>query len=171
MVPNWRFGSGSGLELNWNLPNRFYHIIKPNAAEPAVFWPVPQFRQLRSLALIKYLSCDRITKWYIGKTYNFKYTVDSHCPIFDPITIPYVVSKKTPFSVLFHINSTNSYQISIWRVWGERPSTTASFTYVSYSDTLTTQILNWSQRSEFTKLRLHCIIHPAKKLWVYVLSG
>jgi len=60
-VPNWRFGSGSGLEPNWNRCNGFYPIKKPNRTEPAVFWPVPHFRKLSALAPIKYLSCDRIT--------------------------------------------------------------------------------------------------------------
>jgi hypothetical protein len=27
-VPNWRFGSGYGLEPNWNCGNVFYHIKK-----------------------------------------------------------------------------------------------------------------------------------------------
>jgi len=60
-VPNWRFGSGSGLESNWNSCNGFYHIKKPNRTKPAVFWAIPDFRKHRSLAPIKYLSCDHIT--------------------------------------------------------------------------------------------------------------
>jgi len=34
----------------------------------------------------------------------------------------------------------------------ERASKTASFTYISYCDTITTQILNWSQSSESVKM-------------------
>jgi len=59
-VPNWRFGSGSGLEPNWNRCNGFYPIKKPNRTEPVVFWPVPHFRIHTTLGPIKYLSCDCI---------------------------------------------------------------------------------------------------------------
>jgi len=35
---------------------------------------------------------------------------------------------------------------------GDSASKTASSTYISYCDTITTQILNWSQRAQFTKM-------------------
>jgi len=35
---------------------------------------------------------------------------------------------------------------------GESASKTASFTYRLYCDTISTQILNWSQRSDFAKM-------------------
>jgi len=34
---------------------------------------------------------------------------------------------------------------------GETTSKTASFTYISYCDTITTQLLNWSESSEIAK--------------------
>jgi hypothetical protein len=107
-VPNWRFGSGSGLEPNWNRCNGFHPIKKPNRTEPAVFWPVPPCRKLRTLAPIKYLSCDRITIWYIRKRCSFRCSFTSCSPIGDPITIRGVASKKVYFWALFHCNSTNS---------------------------------------------------------------
>jgi len=54
---------------------------------------------------------------------------------------------------------------------GERLPETASFTYISYCDMITTQILNWSESSEYTKMRLCCGMNRAKKPWVYVRSG
>jgi len=64
-VPNWRFGCGSVLEPNWNHWNGFYPIKIPNRTKPAVFWPVPHFCKLSTLAPTWYLCCDRITIWYI----------------------------------------------------------------------------------------------------------
>jgi len=49
-------GSESGLAPNWNSGNGFYNIKKLNCTEPASLWPVLQFRQLRTLAAIKYFS-------------------------------------------------------------------------------------------------------------------
>jgi len=60
-VPNPFFGSGYGLQPNWNHCNGFYPMKKPNGTEPVVFWLVPQFGQLRHLAPIQYLSFDAIT--------------------------------------------------------------------------------------------------------------
>jgi hypothetical protein len=42
-VPNWQFGSGSGLEHNWICSNELYAIKKPNHTEPTIFWTVPYF--------------------------------------------------------------------------------------------------------------------------------
>jgi len=170
-VPNWRFGSGSGLEPNWNRCNGFYPIKKPNRTEPAVFWAVPHFRKLRSLAPIKFLSFDRITIWYIRKRSSFRCSFTTWSPIWDPITIRWVASTDAKFSALFDNNSMNSDRIANWRMGGERPSKTASFAYISYCDTITTQILNWGQNTEFAKMRLCSMINPAKKPWVYVRSG
>jgi len=47
----------------------------------------------------------------------------------------------------------NSDRIANGRIGGERALTTASFTYISYCDRISTQILNWSQGSEFAKIR------------------
>ena len=170
-VPKWRFGSGSGLEPNWNRCNGFYPIKKPIRSEPAVFWPVPHCRKLTTLAPIKYLSSDRITIWYIRKRCSFWCSFTTHSPICDPITIHCVTLKNAQFLAQFHSNSTNSDLITNWRMGGERASRTASFTYISYCDTIRTQILNWSQSSEFAKMKLCSRIIPAKKPRVYVRSG
>jgi len=170
-VPNWRFGSGSGLEPNLNRCNGCYPIKKPNRMEPAVFWPVPHFHKLSALAPIKYLSCDCITIWYIHNWYSVRCSFTSHSPICDTISICCVASKNDLFSALLHSNSTNSDHIANWRTGGERASKTASFMYISYCDTITTQILDWSQSSEFTKLRLCCMINPAKTEWFSFLDG
>jgi len=124
-VPNWRFGSGSGLEPNWNRCNRLYPIKKPNHTKHAVFWLVPQFRKPRTLASIKYLSCDHITILYIRKRCSFTCSFTSHSPICDPITICWVALKNGFFLALFHSNSTNSNRIAYWRMGGERACKTA----------------------------------------------
>jgi len=71
----------------------------------------------------------------------------------------------------FVADAINSDQIANWRMGGESASKTASFRYISYSDTITTQILNWSQSSEFAKMRLCSKLNLAKKQRVYVRSG
>jgi len=53
----------------------------------------------------------------------------------------------------------------------ETASEAVSFMYISYCYTITTQTLNWRQRTEFPKMRLGYTINPAKKPWVYVWSG
>jgi hypothetical protein len=65
----------------------------------------------------------------------------------------------------------NSDRVANWGMRGERAPKTASLTYKSYCDTITTEILNWNQSSEFAKMRLCCMIYPAKKPRVYVRSG
>ena len=170
-VPNWRLSYGSGLEPKWNCCNRFYPIKEPNRTEPAVFWAVPHFHRLRTLAPIKYLSCDCITIWSICKRCRFSCSFTSHSPICDPITIHWVASKNAQFSALLHSNSTSSNWIANWRMGGERASITASCTYISYCDTMTTQILNWSESSEFPKMRLCSVINAAKKPQIHVRSG
>jgi len=54
---------------------------------------------------------------------------------------------------MFGSNPTNTDRIANRRKGGESPCRSASFTYISYCDTFTTQILIRSQRSEFAKLR------------------
>ena len=170
-VPHWRFSSGSGLEPNFNHCNGFYHMKQSNRTEPTVFWLVPHLCKLRTLPVIKYLSCDCITIWYLHKRCCFGCPITSHYPICNPITIRWVTSKNAYFSAIFHSISTDSDRITYWRIGGERTSKTASFMYRSYCDIITTQILNWSQSSEFTKMRLCCLIDPAKNPWVYVRSS
>jgi len=93
-VRNWWFGFGSGLEPNWNSCNGFHPIKQPNHTEPASFWPVLHFRKLRTLAPIKYLSCNRITIWYIRKGCSFINSFTTRSPNCDPITIRGVASKN-----------------------------------------------------------------------------
>jgi len=64
----------------------------------------------------------------------------------------------------------NSDRIANWRMGGEKACKTATFTYISYCDRITIQILNFSQSSEFVKLRLCCMINLVKKPSVYVRS-
>jgi len=114
-VLNWWFSSGSVLEPNWNRCSRFYHIKKLNCTEPVVFQPVPQFRKVRTLPPIKYLSCDLITIRYICQTCSFSSTFTSHSPIKNRIIIRWVTSKNSQFSALFHTNSTDSNWITNWQ--------------------------------------------------------
>jgi len=53
---------------------------------------------------------------------------------------------------IFQSDAMNSDWIANWRMGGERASKTASFTYISYCDTIRTQILNWSQSCEFATM-------------------
>jgi hypothetical protein len=92
-VPNWRLSSKSGLAANWNHCNGFYLIMKPSRTKLGVFKVVPQCHKLRCLAPIKYLSCNRITIWYICITWSFRCFFTYHSPICNPITIRCVVLK------------------------------------------------------------------------------
>jgi len=92
-VPNQRFGHRSRLEPNWNHCNGFHPINIMNHTKPAVFWLVPQFPKLQCLALIKYLSSDCITIWYICKRCSFAWSFTCCSPICDPINIPWVAVK------------------------------------------------------------------------------
>jgi len=93
MVPDWRFCCWSGLEPNWNCCDGFHPMKKRNRCELTVFWHVPHFRKLRNLAPYKYLSSDRITIQYIHKRCSFRCSFSSNSPIWDPITICWVVAK------------------------------------------------------------------------------
>ena len=73
--------------------------------------------------------------------------------------------------MVFHINSTNSDQITNWRKRGKKASKTASFMYISYCDTITTQILYWIENAESTNIKRCCMMNSNKKLHVYVWSG
>jgi len=55
--------------------------------------------------------------------------------------------------LVFRSNSPNIDLIANWRKGGERACRTVSFTYISYCDMIRTEILNWSQISEFARLR------------------
>jgi len=169
-VPNWRFSSGCQLEANWNRCKGFYPITKPNHTEPTVFWPVPHFRKLRTLAPTQYLGSDLITIWYIRNRCSFRCSFTCQSLICDSITIRWVAVKSRWKLGVFPSDSTNIDRIANWRTGGERVSITAFIIHISYFHTITTQILNWSKSSEFAKMRLCCIANPAGRLEVYVQS-
>ena len=108
---------------------------------------------------------------YIGKRCSFRCSFTSNSPVCNRITSRWVASKNAACSLQYHSNSTNSKQIIHWRMEGEWASKTASFTYISYCDTITTKILNWRQSTELAKMRLCSMLNTAIKLWVYVQSG
>jgi len=112
----------------------------------------PHFRKLRTLDPMKNLSSYCITIRYIRKRCTFACSFTSCSPICDPINIGWVTAKHAQFSAWFHTDSTNIDEIANWRIRGERALQTALFTYISYYNTMWTQILNWSQSSELAKL-------------------
>jgi len=79
--------------------------------------------------------------------------------------------KNAEFLALFHSNLTNSDRITNSRMGGERASKTSYLKYILYLDTITPQILNRSQSSEFVNMRLCSMINLAKKPRVYVWSA
>jgi len=185
MVPKPQFGSGNGLELNWNRCNRFYPINKPNRSEPTVFWLVPQFRQLRTLASTKYLSSDRITIWYLRKRCSFGCSLTSYSLFCDPINICWVTAKDAQVTPLFHSNSTNIDWISKWRIGGERACKTASFTIyhiVIWSElkyVIGAKVLSsgkWGSAVCRTCPKNRGFMsgvgnNPARTMWVWLLAG
>ena len=112
----------------------------------------PYFCDLRTLPAIKYLSSDRITIRYIRKRCTFACSFTSYSPLCDPINICRVAVKWRRKLGVFRSDATNINWIAKWRIGGERACKTASFTYISYCDTIRTQIPNWSQSSESAKL-------------------
>jgi len=100
---------------------------------------------------MKYWISDRITIWYIPTRCSFACSVTSYPQLCDPINIRRVTANNAQCLVLFHSNSKNIDQITKWRIGGERACKPASFTYISYCDTIRTQVPNWSQNSEFAK--------------------
>jgi hypothetical protein len=125
VVSNSRFGSGSGLEPNWNHCNGVYPIKQQNRTEPAVFWLVPHFHKLRTLSAIKYLCSDHITILYVCKLCSFRCSFTSHSPICDLINIRWDTVKNTSFLMIFNRDSTNIDRITIWWTEGERASNIA----------------------------------------------
>jgi len=170
-VPNPRFGSRSRLEPNSNHRNGFHPIEKPTRTEPAVFWPVPQFHRLRTLAPIDYLSSDRITTWSICTGCSFACSFTTYSPLCNPINIHCITVNNVGFSAVYHSDSTNIDCIAMWRIGGKWACKTASITYISRCETIITQILNSSQSSEFAKLRLCGMWNPSKTPRVNVQSG
>jgi len=96
-LPNPWFSSGSGLAPHFNRCNRFHPIKNPNLTEPAVFRPVPQFHPPTSLAPIKYLSFDCITKWSICKRCSFACSFTAYSSLCNPISIRCVTAKTANF--------------------------------------------------------------------------
>jgi len=96
MVPNSRFGFGSGIEPNRNRYNQFHLIKKLNGTEPMVFWPVPHFWKLTTLAPIKYFSSDWVTSWYRCKIPGSWCSFTSHAPNGGQINNCWVTVNKLP---------------------------------------------------------------------------
>ena len=170
-VPDPQFGSGSGVEPNWNRCNGFYRIKKLNRTEPIVLWPVPQFCQVLSLAAIKYLSSDHITIWYIRKRCSSACSFTSSSPLCYLINIRWVGMKYCRNLAVYRCDTTNIDWIAQWTIGGERACKSAYFTYISYCDMITNQIPIWSQSSEFAQMRLCSMYNPANKPRVNVQSG
>jgi len=127
-----------------HLQPQFFGRVLPTAER--------HLRQLRTFAPIKYWSSDRITLWYICKRCSFECTFTPFSPICDPIKIHPVTVKESQKLGIFHSDSMNIHRIANWRNGGETACTTASFMYISYCDTIRSQILHWSQSSKLAKL-------------------
>jgi len=124
---------------------------------PRFFWQVlhaavPYFRELSTFSPIKYFSSACITIWYILKRCSFACSFTSSSPICDQINIHWFSVKECLKFGVFRSDPTNTDRIAIWRQGGERICKTASFMYISYCDTIRTQILNYSQSAEFANL-------------------
>jgi len=65
------------------------------------------FCEMRSLASINYLSCDRVTIWYIRNRRSNRCSVTSHLPGCGPITIGWVAVKCCPKFIIFGRDCTN----------------------------------------------------------------
>jgi len=162
-VRNLQFGSMSRLVPNWNHCDRLYPSKELNCTEPVVLWPVPQFREFRTIARMRYSSADCTTVQYIRIWCSFAYCSTSSAPNWDPINIRWVTVKNAHFLELFHRNSTNIDWIVNWRKGAESAWKTASYTYISYCDTIRTQIVNWSLSFLFAKMKL-CYMHHVAKM-------
>jgi len=162
MVPNPWLIAGSGLELNWNCYNWFYPFKKLNPTEPTVFWPHPQFCKLSTLALINYLSSNRITIWYTCTSCSFARSVTSCSPICNLINICWVTANKPPILRVISKKLSQYWLDRKLETTGETTCRIASFTFISYCDMIRTQILNSSHRTGFAKLRLYWMQKTAK---------
>jgi len=104
----------------------------------------PHFRKHITWAPIKYFSSDCITIWYIRKRCTFACCFTFFCPICALIDIGWVAVQWCRKLFVFHSDSTNIDQISNQRTGGEGACKSASVMYISYCDTIRTQILNCS---------------------------
>jgi len=98
-------------------------------------------------------------------TYKMQFWTLSHHLVSDLRSDQYSLSHCTNsrFSLFIHGNSINIDRIANWRQGGETACKTASFKYISYCDTIRTQIHNWSQCTEFAKMNLCCMYNTGKK--------
>jgi hypothetical protein len=111
----------------------------------------PHFCGFSTFCEIRYLGCARITISYRCKWCSDRWSFTYHSPICDPIILRWVNVKSHHHSSGLKRNWLNSDRITIWRMGGQRASKTALFMYIWNADMLTTQIVNWSQRSEYAK--------------------
>jgi len=81
------------------------------------------------------------------------------------------MTNNAQFSVSLHSSLMNIDRITICRMGGQSTFYTAWFTYITHCDMIRTEILHWSQNSEFVKITLCCTDNPTKKPWVYVRFG
>lgn len=167
-VRNWRFSSGSALQLYWNHCNWLYHIKKPNSTEHVGFWPVPHCCYPSTMASIEHLSYDHITIWYIPNSCSCSSTVASWCSMCDAISIGSVGVWKAFCCTLFHSYSKDSDLCRTLSMGGQRASQTASLTSISYSDTIIREIPIGSKIPEFVNIRVWFMIISGKWLRVYV---
>jgi len=107
--------------------------------------------ELRTMSRVKYVSSDYIAIWYIRTISSFRCSFTSCSPICYPINLSSVAVKWWWQLGVFHSDSLNINRIANWTTGGAKASKTVSFAYISYCDTIRTQILNWSQSSQISK--------------------
>ena len=112
----------------------------------------PHFCELRTLAPIHDWSSDRITIWSIRIRCISACSVTAHSPDCDPNKIRGVTTKIAQISSLFCSHSPIIHQIAKWRIAGIGACKSESCIYISYCDTIRTQLLKWSQSSEMQKM-------------------
>jgi len=149
--PRLQLGSGTAKEPKCSMTS----CSKPEShLKPRFFGWVQhaaelRYCELRTLAPNKHLSYNYITIWYICKRYSVGCCSTSRSLIGDLMNIHWVTAKNTQLSGLFHSDSMNIDPIANCRSGGERASKTGWFTYISYCDMISTQILHRSQSSAF----------------------
>lgn len=160
-----RIGTEQGL-LQWVLPFK-----KEKITESAVFCPVPQFCDVTPLAPIQLLPSDPITICNIHAWWRYACSITSCSPIGDPINIRWVTAKNVQFLPLFHTSPTYLEQIANWWKGSGSACKTGTLTPVSYSVMIRSHTMNWSQCSEYVKMRICCMQNKAKKPWFVVQVG
>jgi hypothetical protein len=125
----------------------------------------PYFCELSPLAAIENWSCDRITIWYKFKSCGLRCSFYFHSRIWDLITIGWAVVKQRLQLLVVWSLLPNCDQISNSRMGGETVSKAELCMYRSSCDTITTQILIWSERSEFVKTWHHTKNRKFDAVW------